>query len=67
MTTNEWLDAVASKPWRNRLVLVRMEDGAMRLGKWNGMYWSTQSGLRLEITVKATHFYIFEKFPEEDC
>ena len=60
--TNEWTDAEHKKPWRNRLVIVRFEDGSLGVAKWNGAYWVGQHDMRFVRTDKITHFYIFEKF-----
>lgn len=66
VTTNEWLCAITYKPWKNRLVLCRFEDGHFNVCKWNGMYWVGQHGSRLTLDEEPTHFYIFDKFNEND-
>ena len=70
VVTNEWMDAALCKPWRNRKCLVRLAHGNMLVAKWNGMYWvDGNTGFRytggLSQTSKITHFYSFDKFPEE--
>ena len=47
LTTNEWIDAEVHKPWKNRLVLCRFEDGHFNVCYHNGMYWVGQHGSRL--------------------
>ena len=63
LLTNEWLRADGNKPWKNRLVLCRFEDG-----HFNVCYWNDQKGHRVVETVnhRVTHFYIYEKFNEND-
>ena len=60
--TNEWTDATTKKPWKDRAVIIRFEDGTLGIGKWNGMYWVGQHDMRFIRTDKITHFYIFENF-----
>lgn len=65
LLTNEWTDAKLRKPWRNRLVIVRLENGSLNVAKWNGAYWEGRNDMRLVCTDEITHFYIFEKFKQE--
>lgn len=62
LTTNEWLRADIHKPWKDRLVLCRFEDGHFNVCSFNGMYWVGQHGMRLSSGQEPTHFLIFEKF-----
>lgn len=65
LPTNEWLPADGNK-WIGRKVLCRFEDGHFNVCYWNGMYWVGQHGMRLSFGEEPTHFYIFEKFNEND-
>lgn len=65
LLTNEWTDAKLKKPWCNRLVIVRLEDGSLNVAKWNGAYWEGRNDMRLVCADEITHFYIFEKFNKE--
>ena len=47
-------------------MLCRFEDGHFNVCKWNGMYWVGQHGSRLTLNEEPTHFYIFDKFNEND-
>ena len=68
LPTNEWLPADGNKPWKGRKVLCRFSDGRMQVCSYTGFYWSDQEGHRVVETVVyyVTHFYIFEKFNEND-
>ena len=66
LPTNEWLPADGNKPWKDRRVLCRFEDGHFNVCYWNGMYWVGQHGMRLSFGEEPTHFYIFKKFNEND-
>ena len=66
LTTNEWIDAEVHKPRKNRLVLCRFEDGHFNVCYHNGIYWVGQHGSRLMLNQEPTHFYIFDKFNEND-
>ena len=66
ITTNEWYDARYNKPWKDRLVLCRFDDGHFNVCKYNGLYWVGQHGHRISFNDEPTHFYIFEKFNEND-
>ena len=68
VTTNEWTNAEFKKPWKDRLVSCRMSDGFFIYAKWNGMYWVGQDDKKVVETIQSrvTHFYIFEKFNEND-
>lgn len=66
ITTNEWHDAAIKKPWKDRLVLCRFDDGHLNVCKYNGMYWVGQHGSRLMVYEEPTHFYIFDKFNENE-
>ena len=65
ITTNEWHSTVTHMPWPNRTVLCRFADDSMRVLKWNGYYWvdpATNTRLLFDQEREPTHFYIFEKF-----
>ena len=66
LTTNEWLRADIQKPWKDRDVLCRFNDGYKQVCHHNGIYWATQDGHRLTETVAhhITHFYIYTKDTE---
>ncbi len=66
LPTNEWLPEDGNKPWKDRMVLCRFEDGHFNVCYWNGMYWVGQHGMRLSFGQEPTHFYIFEKFNENE-
>ena len=67
VVTNEWMDAELNKPWKDRLVLCHLDNDTFVVAKWNGMYWVGQHGIRLSEEIhEVTHFYIFEKFNEND-
>lgn len=67
INTDEWTNAEWRKPWKGRLVLCRLDDDTFVVAKWNGMYWVGQHGMRLiEEVHQVTHFYVFEKFNEND-
>ena len=76
VTTNEWLPASGEK-WKDREVLCLFSDGHKEVCTWNGMYWQHKKildennkpvSIRIEETVShhITHFYIFEKFNENN-
>ena len=50
LTTNEWLRADIQKPWKDRDVLCRFNDGYKQVCHHNGIYWATQDGHRLTET-----------------
>ena len=60
LLTNEWLRADGNK-WIGRKVLCHFN-----VCYWNGMYWVGQHGMRLMSGQEPTHFYIFDKFNEND-
>jgi len=66
LLTNEWLRADIQKPWKDRDVLCRFNDGHKQVCHHNGIYWATQDGHRLTETVAhhITHFYIYTKDTE---
>ncbi len=70
--TNEWTDAVVSRPIVDRPVLVRCTNSNMYVARWNGFYWvNNNSGLRsepggLSKTQQVQWFYMFEKFSENN-
>ena len=66
LTTNEWLRADIQKPWKDRDVLCRFNDGYKQVCHHNGIYWATQDGHRLTETIAhhITHFYIYTKDTE---
>ena len=67
LRTNEWINAELRHPWKRRFVLCHMSDSTYKVLMWNGMYWVNQQGVRLaELTSKVTHFYIFERWNEND-
>lgn len=69
LLTNEWTDATTHKPWPGRTVLCRTKDGMLLILKWNGMYWiDGNHNIRTPTTMQAnvTHFYIFEKYHDEN-
>ena len=66
ITTNEWHDAMFKKPPKGRLVLCRFADDHLNVCKFNGYYWVGQHGSRLSLGQEPTHFYIFEKFNENE-
>ena len=67
---NEWTDAKTHKPWQGRVVIVRTTTGAMLLAKWNGELWinANRTGCISDIYTpeEITHFYIFEKYIDND-
>ena len=65
VTTNEWLPASGEK-WKGREVLCKFSDGRKHVCTWNGMYWVGPHGSRLMLNQEPTHFYIFDKFNEND-
>lgn len=69
--TNEWLNAELNEKWKDREVLCRFADGHLETAVWNGMYWKypkkhPKKDVRISNGSKITHFYIFEKFNEND-
>lgn len=67
LITNTWLDATVSKPWRNREVLVKFDDGNKKVARWNGYYWVDQHGMsRLDRFSHVVKFYIYELENEDD-
>jgi hypothetical protein len=63
VVTNEWQDATQYKPWNFRTVLLRLDDGNLALGCWNGHSWASPKTLaRLSFAHQITHFYIFDRF-----
>ena len=67
LLTGEWLNAAGNK-WPKREVLCRFSDGWQEVCSWNGFYWVDQNGHRVAETLghRVTHFYIFEKFHEQN-
>ena len=67
LQTGEWLPAAGNK-WPKREVLCRFSDGWQEVCSWNGFYWVDQNGHRVAETLghRVTHFYIFEKFHEQN-
>ena len=70
ITINEWTDATTHKPWQGRVVIVRTSTGAMLVARWNGKLWinATQVSCIGDIYIQEeiTHFYIFEKYIDND-
>ena len=70
ITINEWTDAKTHKPWEWRVVIVRTSTGAMLLARWNGTLWinANRTGCISDIYTpeEITHFYIFEKYIDND-
>lgn len=67
LLTNEWLPAEGNK-WPKRKVLCLFSDGWMEVCSWVGWYWTNQHNQRVEETIghRITHFYIYDKFNEND-
>ena len=72
ITTNEWTNAELKKPPLHRHVLVRCENGNEYVAIGRGFYWvNAKTGLRtmtngLTPKHKVTHWYMYEKFNEND-
>ena len=67
LLTNEWLSAKGNK-WIGRKVLCHFNDGWEEPLIWNNFYWTDQKGHRVVETIehRVTHFYIYEKFNENN-
>lgn len=69
LLTNEWIDATTHKPWAGRTVLCRTKAGTMFILKWNGLYWIDGNlNIRTDAVknLVITHFYIFERYIDEN-
>ncbi|MBR3784004.1 MAG: hypothetical protein IKJ78_06040 [Bacteroidales bacterium] len=64
LLTNTWYSADISKPWLGRLVLCLFSDGHHAVAAWNGAYWVSQQGIRIDRVNTVTHFYIFERLTD---
>jgi hypothetical protein len=63
LCTNTWYDVRYRKPFKNREVLVKFNDGLFGTARWCGWAWVGQAGLEIT-THNVTHFYMYEKFNE---
>ena len=66
ITTNEWTRAEDKKPFINRPVLVHFDDDTFGIARWNGYYWVGQHNMRLMRNVEVTHWYMFDKFNDDE-